>query len=1390
MPVVRGIRVLNAIATGNTTPSCLDTLLSDAGRLADVTQVLSSPQYACAFGQSNTASHTAMRSNNAMTALFANPTGSCVFYQTQTSRNNMLGSSCYYNYMMGFGNQSATDAFTHLGNTPCMLNCAFSSCTAFLSAATSSNTDIAKMLSCNACVRTCFIGTAQSKQEALGTPGRPAYWLSDATAFGYLTCCMLDTAFANTVFLETLNRDIICVMCTPTLNCCAWGTIAGANTYTNSACAINEVVNKGACCLNYTSCNFSCWYSSTYGVTCMTAQLASGNTYFIDQINSLGSFRQKSCLYYLYECGDQCYNSCICANPVSGPATRAHSLIKTEVIARGGYAANNSVMPLLYAHHCRGQRICPMTMASGCQLSNTEIEYIGRFSKCNYNVITHADCRFTLISPGFWNQSSGIACFKSCYCCSLNRTTANTSGLTINCSLYYTTDNAATFNRLCYTIPACIFGQLCGNCCCQFTVRYGLSSFACCNYVYTGWIISDCGTTSGICCTPAYFKTGHSRVCIHAANSQPNYDTWTHFPDVPLPFYTIAFCDDYFAGVSPMRTDGYQSTLGLCNQICCQCPGQWALMFSFGKVGDCVRVSCDNFVNCEPTNVCCFTPASCCQACRSLPAVTSETWNTCLEDYFQGHGSGGLPCCLYSPHIPGQDNSTYGCQRLAINSAATGHTLIYKNPSDQTDSKAFLVGWRSFAMMYGGPVGPFGRCTCGVVGPIRCGAWYYNCCNCRGASEGLPYGCNHFSSSAGVNVWCYGAQANNTMQGSEIACSVLGGTSSSWTNWTLSNARIVGNKLVLSGSLPPKILLCSCYGGTDGCTGCYLWPGMSREQTSSYYGCQNMYGQMGHTTLLNTNGVVGSFLCCLESMYHQQPGQNSSYYEMSTTWCQQIAGRCCCCTPDMCNGTSQIGGLYVTAQPQIADLAGLKTINLYGSGNSIFSFAAFPNMPPRTACQKGGGAECSTVTCLTCYTSISTPSCTPMRSDQSMWCPKDLADACVYQFYDTANYFGRLGPQINGFYHNCNPGFANTVAMTYAAHVYSGGWNPSAHCAVYVPPSANQDTTLYNFCYVIAPHHDTCLEGPYCWNQACECFGANCVLTVPCSPCCPCCNIMHCCICGYDGTYGTPCNFCMCQLTRAAGFAHQNVRLNCNSTFPNCTTPARYCCSSFAQCSGHGNHHYTTAAANNTFQCAMFLTSFPYECTNSCQCFSCQSHCTGCDCFVRRNLGDYSPTVRTCNQSGPNCMWYDYMETVSSGFCVESYPSIGVGCKSDWNTQYLMDRALNSCRCNSCLCGLCYMATDDSKKSGYRLIDISSQCCVFCVDSVCFPIQYSRQTRGSGGYLNTQNSIHIAYFDLVPFRCTVSGGGGFFANGNACPSNSGLTCCMMFVKQDIFFNDL
>jgi len=993
-----------------------------------------------------------------------------------------------------------------------------------------------------------------------------------------------------------------------------------------------------------------------------------------------------------------------------------------------------------------------------------------------------------MISPGFWNQSSAIACFRNCYCCSLDRTTANTSGLTLNCGLYYTTDNAATFNRLCLPLPACIFQQVCGNCCCQFTVRYALSTFACCNFVYTGWIISDCGTGFGAFCTPAYFKTGHSRMCLFA-NSQPNTASWTHFPDVPLPFYTIAFCDDYFAGVSPMRTDGYQSTLGVQNTLCCQCPGQYAMMFSFGKVGNCVRVSCDHFVRNEPAGLICFTPCTCINACCSLPTITHCTFNTCFEDYFQGHGSGIVPGC----NCIGACIEAASTPRIAMNGAtAASHTLIYRDSANTADSKAFLVGWRSFGMLYGG-TSASGGLTCQMMTGTT-SVYPYNCCTCRGASEGLPNGCGYFRNTPGVNIWCYGSQANNTMQGSELDCvnvPAIGGTATSWTNFTFANAKIIGCRLVLAGSLPPIMQLQNCYSDAAGTSGASAL-GASREHLGGGYGCQNAMGQTGHTTVINTDGVVGTIVCCFDSMYHQTPFTASGSFDANICtlvhYCNYCNGTCFCCMASACQCLG-IGTRSYRAYADISDMAGLKTLNFYGTANSILSVAVLPNMPPRCACKVAcahndmGGTSC--------YASPSPTGCQVMKSDKSVYCTIDAGDAKQFQFGCCCCPYP-LRPCISAFLCESNPGVANAIAFLMNHHTEVGPPLPCCYHAIYTPPNSNQLMTSfdsnYNFCYIITPHHDMCHgpcgAGPVCWQRECECFGPNCCLSVPCSPCCPNCNVYRCCILG---CYCSQINCCIpiCDIVRPT-FTRQHVCINCIDYVPGCMSPPRFCCPAIAGCPCFGNHLFPVATANGHFQCAMAYC-YQYDCMCHSPIyfgFCVPSNFTCCKFMPYDRLG------RTCNQSGSNCLWFDFMSGSTLDWrecCVD--PRLPG--KTFWNSQYFAN-INNQCPSSQyACCGLSILNASDSRRTGFMFYDTFSQnCCMICLDGLCYPILYSVQTRGSGGPLNTQNSVHIAYFDLMPFKCCQPGvTSGVYANGNPCViSTPGCSCCLMFIKQDIFYN--
>jgi hypothetical protein len=821
-----------------------------------------------------------------------------------------------------------------------------------------------------------------------------------------------------------------------------------------------------------------------------------------------------------------------------------------------------------------------------------------------------------------------------------------------------------------------------------------------------------------------------------------------------------------------MRTDGYQTTLGLANQMCCQCPGQYALMFSFGKVGDCVRVSCDNFVNCVPANLYCFTPATCCVACKSLPAPTHCTFGTCFEDYFQGHGQGTNPCCLFNAATGSYDTGCAKCNILP-QTAAVSYTLIYKNSANTADSKAFLAGWRSYAMLYGGVVGPQGcQESCAMVGSRTNPSLLYNCHTLGATARGetTPYGCGYFRNSPGLNVWCYGSQANNTMIGSEIVCDAIGGSTSSWTNFSFANVRMIGNKLVISGTMGPRIALCCIFAASNYTGSCYLGVGIDTTAAmSGEHGCQSSLSQTGHVTVFNADGVVGTTVCCLD-IFHSSPFYP---YEGPITClvacCSYCAGRECC-GPAQCQGYGFGGLWWYGSQPNISDTAGLKTLNVYGSANSILSFPIVPNVAVMNKiapqCESPTWCCCGAYPLCTssCFDSPTSSCCaslnSPFRSDQSLWCAFSY-DTCN-ELYCTSSSC-RIMPCCCALSHFCNPG-SNVIVTHFQTHIYnySSGISPGTHNAIYTAPTANQDMTAYNFCYIISPNMDWCI-----WNAGWACLNCGCELT------CPACNIVCC----------TACSVLVCAMNRAT-FPRAQQMYHDNSNYPCCSTPARVCCSAIGGCGGIGNHHLVVAQANNTWQCssAICVTSM----MNTCQSACCHP-CCYCNTYSTWWHITTPPVWKTCNQSGGgNCMWYDFIPQVAN-HNTSYLPGMMDQSGCTWfNSQFMGQYQLNiSC---STLLSLGLPATDDNKRTGYTCIYWGSLCCAFCVDSQVFPIRFSRMTRGSGGVSNVSNSIHVAYFDLVPYRCTISGGNGFYANGNSCPGPSGLTCCLMYVKSDIFYN--
>jgi hypothetical protein len=100
MPQVRGMRLLQAVETGNTSSACLDSLLSsDPGRYSDFSTLMVLPGTTQVLAQSNTAMNTIAKSNSATCALFSYPTSSGAVWNSTTATCSIFNSCCAVNIL-------------------------------------------------------------------------------------------------------------------------------------------------------------------------------------------------------------------------------------------------------------------------------------------------------------------------------------------------------------------------------------------------------------------------------------------------------------------------------------------------------------------------------------------------------------------------------------------------------------------------------------------------------------------------------------------------------------------------------------------------------------------------------------------------------------------------------------------------------------------------------------------------------------------------------------------------------------------------------------------------------------------------------------------------------------------------------------------------------------------------------------------------------------------------------------------------------------------------------------------------------------------------------------------------------------------------------------------
>jgi len=98
MPLLRGLRLLNAIETGNTSGPCIETLLtSDGGRCSDFVGVVNDYGHACAMTSSTLTMNCIFGSNAATSVIFSNGNAKNLVLCSQTCGGSYAATTAYVN---------------------------------------------------------------------------------------------------------------------------------------------------------------------------------------------------------------------------------------------------------------------------------------------------------------------------------------------------------------------------------------------------------------------------------------------------------------------------------------------------------------------------------------------------------------------------------------------------------------------------------------------------------------------------------------------------------------------------------------------------------------------------------------------------------------------------------------------------------------------------------------------------------------------------------------------------------------------------------------------------------------------------------------------------------------------------------------------------------------------------------------------------------------------------------------------------------------------------------------------------------------------------------------------------------------------------------------------
>jgi len=576
MPLVRGIRLLNSLETGNVSGACLETIVTCPARAADFVSILQSPGFACLAASSNTSTFAVTRSNTAMNTLAQTTVGACVYYSTPAFANNFAQSGAAFDNLL-----TSNDTFKHFSNSALTMSCAFATGTAFITCAASSNTKLARMFTCpiTAC---CIFASSAAMAGLAGNANIVSYLFNDATA----AACFSTYGGATAVCNAFGGTEYINYILQPGKTCAAFACAAigpyaftnptSANCFIKNACALCVLVNLPACCALGTSCTFTCFAASTYGIPCATTEYLAGNTSFITQVFALNACAQLGALVYNNSFISCYYKSttpfndkfnCFWSNCLNCTCGGRNCCITRCDLSPSTACVSMSQLD------CIGSTFGVRTPCMECFMTSAEAYYYS----CGWcdldNMLSVSNNgNFMLMGGGFQGTNRGTIPLCICvdgvnYCNTTtgasDHTTAKTSGFCVCCpAMLYSNDNGCSWTRMPgFCIPNTFFTCLCCDgyqynaCtaaqCGRLEIQWGLGTFTCCNAIWTGFRVNN------LCCK-SHVVWGYACTCV-LANNTPG--AWTICMR-PHPFTQMTFCCGYFAGIGgDCNYDNFSVTL-------------------------------------------------------------------------------------------------------------------------------------------------------------------------------------------------------------------------------------------------------------------------------------------------------------------------------------------------------------------------------------------------------------------------------------------------------------------------------------------------------------------------------------------------------------------------------------------------------------------------------------------------------------------------------------------------------------------------------------------------------------------------------------------------------------------------------------------------------------